>query len=255
MPVARVGVQDVFGKSGKPAELFEEYGLTVPTFYVTHVVLPEEDPNFKRIRDLHTIVLQTRVIQAEATVKTVQAQSEAQYRTAQEQSKAAIEAARREAELQRQTTETEVAKREAERKVIAAQAEAQAQRMAGLTEAEIMAAKGYTQKDVLQAEVQKAYAEGIGNMGPAVSAGGGSGIVGDMLGLGVGMAAASAIAPQIGNVLQNIKPQEPQQPAQPKDDMAAFKAKVEKLTMMKEAGLLTEEEFQKHKAELLSSIL
>ena len=245
-------ISDVLG--GKIKAGFEEYGLTVPTFFVTHVVLPEEDPNFRRIRDLHTIVLQTRVIQAEATVKTVQAQSEAQYRTAQEQSKAAIEAARREAELQRQTTETEVAKREAERKVIAAQAEAQAARMAGLTEAEIMAAKGYTQKDVLQAEVQKAYAEGIGNMGPAVSAGGGSGIVGDMLGLGVGMAAASAIAPQIGNVFQNIKPQEAQQPAQPADDMAAFKAKVEKLAMMKEAGLITEEEFQKHKAELLSSI-
>jgi membrane protease subunit (stomatin/prohibitin family) len=240
---------------GKIRAGFEDYGLTVPTFFVTSVVLPENDPNFKRIRDLHTIVLQTRVIQAEATVKTVQAQSEAQYRTAQEQSKAAIEAAHREAEMERQTTETEVAKKEAERRVIAAQAEAQAQRMAGLTEAEIMAAKGYTQKDVLQAEVQKAYAEGIGNMGPAISAGGGgSGIVGDMLGLGVGMAAASAIAPQIGGVFQNMKPQEGT-PAQPADDMAAFKAKVEKLTMMKEAGLLTEEEFQKHKAELLSSIL
>ena len=207
-------ISDVLG--GKIKAGFEEYGLTVPTFYVTHVVLPEEDPNFKRIRDLHTIVLQTRVIQAEATVKTVQAQSEAQYRTAQEQSKAAIEAAHREAEMQRQTTETEVAKKEAERRVIAAQAEAQAQRMAGLTEAEIMAAKGYTQKDVLQAEVQKSYAQAIGDMGPAITAGGGggSGIISDMLGLGVGMAAASTIAPQIGNVFQNIKPQEPQQPAQ-----------------------------------------
>ena len=29
---------------------FEEYGLTIPQFYVTHVVLPEDDPNFKRIR-------------------------------------------------------------------------------------------------------------------------------------------------------------------------------------------------------------
>ena len=27
-----------------------------------------------------------------------------------------------------------------------------------------MRAKGYTEKDVIQAEVQKAYAEGIGNM-------------------------------------------------------------------------------------------
>ena len=162
---------------------FEEYGLTIPQFYVTRIVLPEDDPNFKRIRELHTITLQTRIIQAEATVKTAQAQSETQYRTAQEQSKAAIEAAHREAELQRQLTETEIAKREAERKVIEAQAEAQAQRLAGLTEAEIMKAKGYSQKDVLQADVQKAYAEGIGNMGPAISSGGGSSIVGDMMGL------------------------------------------------------------------------
>ena len=185
---------------------FEEYGLTIPQFYVTHVVLPEDDPNFKRIRELHTITLQTRTYQAEATVLTAKAQSEAQYRTAQEQSKAAIEAARRGAVLEQQTTETEIARREAERRVIAAQAEAQAQRMAGLTEAEIMAAKGYNQKDVLQAEVQKAYAEGIGNMGPAISAGGGgSGILGDMLGLGVGMAAASAVAPQIGDMMKGFQ--------------------------------------------------
>ena len=193
---------------------FEEYGITIPQFYVTNVVLPENDPNFKRIRELHTITLQTRIVQAEATVKTAQAQSEQQYRTAQEQSRAAIEIARREAELQAQTTETEIAKREAERKVIAAQAEAQAQRMAGLAEAEIMAAKGYNQRDVIQAEVQKAYAEGIGNMGPAVSAGGG-GMMGDILGLGVGIAAAKAVSPQIGTMMQgfNLGAEQPSAPA------------------------------------------
>ena len=152
---------------------FEEYGLTIPQFYVTNIVLPEEDPNFKRIRELHTLTLQTRVIQADAMIKTAQAQSETQYRTAQEQSKAAIEAAHREAELQRQTTQNEIARMEAQRKLIEAQADAQAMRMQGLTEAEVMQAKGYNQKDVLNAEVQKAYAEGIGNMGPAVAAGGG----------------------------------------------------------------------------------
>ena len=188
----------------KIVEGFEEYGLTIPQFYVTNIVLPEDDPNFKRIRELHTITLQTRMIQAEATVKTAQAQSETMYRTAQEQSKAAIEAAHREAELQRQMTETEIARMEAERKLITAQAEAQAQRIAGLTEAEIMQAKGYTQRDVLQAEVQKAYAEGIGNMGPAISAGGGSSIMGDMLGLGVGMAAASTVMPQISGMMQGM---------------------------------------------------
>ena len=187
---------------------FEEYGLTVPQFYVTNVVLPDNDPNFKRIKELHTITLQTRIIQAEATVKTAQAQGETQYRTAQEQSKAAIEAAHREAELQKQITETEIAKKEAERKIIAAQADAQAQRMAGLTEAEVMRAKGYDQKDVLQAEVQKAYAESIGNMGPAISTGGGGGsMMGDLLGLGVGMAAASAVAPQINTMMHGFNTQ------------------------------------------------
>lgn len=183
---------------------FEEYGLTIPQFYVTNVVLPENDPNFKRIRELHTITLQTRIIQAEATVKTAQAQGETQYRIAQEQSKAAIETMHREVELQKQLTETEIAKQEAERKIIVAQADMQAQRMTGLMEAEIMKAKGYSQKDVLQAEVQKAYAEGIGNMGPALLNGGGSSIVGDMMGLGVGMAAANAIAPQIGGMMQGF---------------------------------------------------
>ena len=185
---------------------FEEYGLTIPQFYVTHIVLPEDDPNFKRIRELHTITLQTRVYQAEATVLAAKAQSEAQYRTAQEQSKAAIEAAHREAVLQQQTTETEVERRAAERKVISAQAEAEAQKLAGFAEAEVMRAKGYNEKDVIQADVQKSYAEAIGNMGPAISAGGGgSGLMGDLLGLGVGMAAATTVAPQIGNMMKGIQ--------------------------------------------------
>ena len=36
---------------------------------------------------------------------------------------------------------------------------------------------------------------------------------------------------------------------------AAFKAKVEKLSVMKEAGLLSEEEFNSMKAQLMASIL
>lgn len=180
---------------------FEEYGLTIPEFYVTNVLLPENDPSFKRIRELHTITLQTKVVQAEATVKTAQAQSEAAYRTAQEQSKAAIAAAQRQVELEKQTTETEIAKREAERELIRAQAEAQAQRMAGMTEVEIMRAKGYDQKDVLQAEVQKAYAEGLGNM---TISGSGGGVAGDIIGLGVGMAAAGAVSGQAGNLFKGF---------------------------------------------------
>ncbi len=184
---------------------FEEYGLTIPQFYLTNIVLPESDPNFKRLRDLHTITLQKRMVQAEADIKTSQAESRAAYMTAQAESEAKIKAAQRGAILEEQTTETEIARKEAERRLIQAQADAQAAQMAGMAEAAVMQAKGYDQKDVLQAEVQKAYAEGIGNMGPAISSGGGNSVMGDMLGFGVGMAAMNAMAPQVGEMMKGFQ--------------------------------------------------
>lgn len=182
---------------------FEEYGLTIPQFYLTNIVLPEGDPNFRRLRELHTVTLQKRMAAAEAEVRSSQAASRASYMTAEAEAEAKIKAAQRGAILEGQTTETEIARREAERRLIQAQAEAQAAQMAGMAEAAVMQAKGYNQKDVLQAEVQKAYAEGIGNMGPAISSGGGS-VMGDMLGLGVGMAAMGAMAPQMGEMMKGF---------------------------------------------------
>ena len=169
---------------------FEEYGLTIPQFYITNVALPEDDPNFRRLCELHTISIQTKMIQAEALVKSAHADAEA-----------TVAAAERQVELERQMTETEIARREAERELIRAQAEAQAAKMSGMVEAEIMAAKGYTQRDVIAADVQKAYAEGIGNMNLS---GGGSGVAGDMLGLGVGIAAAGVVAPQLGEMFKGF---------------------------------------------------
>lgn len=182
---------------------FEEYGLTIPQFYLNNIVLPEGDPNFRRLRELHTVTLQKRMAVAEAEVRSSQAASRASYMTAEAEAEAKIKAAQRGVILEGQTTETEIARREAERRLIQAQAEAQAAQMAGMAEAAVMQAKGYNQKDVLQAEVQKAYAEGIGNMGPAISSGGGS-VMGDMLGLGVGMAAMGAMAPQMGEMMKGF---------------------------------------------------
>ena len=185
---------------------FEEYGLTIPQLYLTTVVLPESDPNFKRLCELHTIMLQKRMSSAEAEVRAAQAENRASYMTAEAEADARIKVAQRGAILEQQTTETEIARREAERKLIQAQTDAQAMQMSGMAEAAVMQAKGYNQKDVLQAEVQKAYAEGIGNMGPAISAGGGGGsVMGDVLGLGVGMAAMGAMAPQIGEMMKGFQ--------------------------------------------------
>ena len=172
---------------------FEEYGLTIPQFYVMHVLLPDNDPNFRRWKDLHAVSLETKTIQADAQIKSVRAQAEA-----------AVIEAQRKAELERQLTATEIAKREAERDLIRAETQAQAAKKAGFAEAEVMRAKGYTEKDVLQADVQKAYAEGIGNM--TITGGGGSSVAGDMLGISLGMAAAGAVAPQVGDMFKGFTP-------------------------------------------------
>ena len=166
---------------------FEEYGITIPQFYLTTVVLPEEDPNFRRIRDLYAISLQKRMIHAETDIRTAKAEAEAQ-----------VVSASRAAELERQQTQTEVAKSEAERKVIEAQAEAMAKKTAGFAEAEIMEKQGFTKKDLIQADVQKAFAAGLGNMGGGGSAGGS--VMSDIVGLGIGMKAAGMFSGQFGDV-------------------------------------------------------
>ena len=183
---------------------FEEYGLTIPQFYVTTISLPDSKA-FDRIRELHTINLQTKYVEAETLIRTAKAESEA-----------AVTAAQRKITLEEQATETEIAKRQAERELIAAQAKAEAAkaegfanvevaRAQGLTQAEVMRAQGYNQKDVLQADVQKAYAEGLGTM----VANGGGGVTGDIVGLGVGLAAAGQISNQMGDMVKGFNADKP----------------------------------------------
>lgn len=196
---------------------FEEYGLTIPQFYLTSVVLPENDPNFKKIRDLHTIGIQKKIAEAEAEIRTAQIKAEADVKTIKAQTDTEIIQAQREVELAKQTTEIEVAKRVAERKIIDSQAEAQAKaieaqgeaealKTTGYAEAQVMREKGYTQKDVLQADVQKEFAKGLGEMG---SNGGGSSAMGDILGLGIGLQAAGAMGSQVNNVFSGFAQQSP----------------------------------------------
>lgn len=266
-------IGDILHKKVLPG--FEEYGLTIPQFFLTNVVLPEDDPNFKRVRELYTISLQKRMISAEAEVN-----------TAREQAAAQVAAAARAAALELEQTKTDIARREAERKVITAQAEAEAQKAAGFAQAEIMRQQGYNQKDVIQAEVQKAYAAGIGNMGG--NGGSGGSTMSDILGLGIGLQAASAMSGQVGNIFGGMfggtgtQPQQPTQPTQPLpsqpqqpenapapvsqpeaapsaapqpvDEMSAFKTKLSKLSAMKEAGIINDEEFNSYKAKLLTEL-
>lgn len=67
---------------------------------------------------------------------------------------------------------------------------------------------------------------------------------------GVGGAVGGVVGSAVNNAFESVNNQ-PQQA----DDMVVFKAKIDKLTMMKEAGMLTDEEFNNLKTQLLSSIL
>ena len=85
----------------------------------------------------------------------------------------------------------------------------------------------------------------------ALSGSGPGNVMATMAGVG------GAVGGMVGGMMQDAMNTAtvPATPSNAGNDMATFKAKVEKLTMMKEAGLLSEEEFDSMKAKLLSEIM
>lgn len=142
----------------------------------------------------------------------------------------------------RQKTDLIYAQTEAHKVVIDSQAQATKRAQEGYT---------YAQERGFDVAAKVAQNEAVGqftNMGVGLGTMAGvGGAVGGVVGNAVGGALQAASEP--------AQLTQPTQPAQTTDDMAAFKAKVEKLGMMKEAGLITEEEFAAMRAELLKNIL
>lgn len=139
----------------------------------------------------------------------------------------------------RQKTDLIYAQTEAQKVVIDSQAQATKRAQEGYT---------YAQERGFDVAAKVAQNEAVGqftNMGVGL---------GTMA--GVGGAVGGVVGNAVGGALQAAsEPAQPTQPVQTTDDMTAFKAKVEKLGMMKEAGLITEEEFAAMRAELLKNIL
>lgn len=84
--------------------------------------------------------------------------------------------------------------------------------------------------------------------------------VGQFTNMGVGLGTMAGVGGAVGGIVGSAVTgamDAAAQPAQPpvSDDMAAFKAKVEKLGFMKDSGLITEDEFNAMKAELIKSVL
>jgi len=150
---------------------FEEYGLIIPQFYVTNILLPEEDKNFK---DIKALISAAYIGVKQEEVKKNIAEAAQQRQILEEQTKAQLN-------------------------IIKAQGEAEAAKAKGFAEAEIMHAKGYNEKDVLEADVQKAYAAGIGNMGGGNGTTGG-GMASDMVGMMAGMKMADKMMENMNGI-------------------------------------------------------
>ena len=84
--------------------------------------------------------------------------------------------------------------------------------------------------------------------------------VGQFTNMGVGFGTMAGVGGAVGGVVGSavndaLGSNPPSQQAQSQDDIPAFKSKLDKLIMMKESGMLTDEEFNNLKQQLLSSIL
>ena len=152
----------------------DEYGLTMPEFYVTTIQTPDDDPNFMRLKqqfaDKTLKVREEEVKKAEAEAaqqrKIVEAQTEAQLKAVNAQGDA--DAIR-----------------------IKAQAEAEAYKMKAEAEAAEMQMKGYTYRDETARQVGlEAMQNGITGGG---NGGGAAGGIGDVASLGVTLGAMGGV--------------------------------------------------------------
>lgn len=84
--------------------------------------------------------------------------------------------------------------------------------------------------------------------------------VGQFTNMGVGLGTMAGVGGAVGSVVGNavsgaMNPAQAEQPAAQTDDMAAFRSRVEKLTLMKDSGIISQEEFDNLKSKLLSEIM
>ena len=159
-----------------------EYGLEMPEFFVGRVVTPDDDPNFRRMKEqfaeqylnVRQEQIRKNVAVAEAERKAVEAQTAARMKIIGAQG-------------------------DAEALKIQKQAEAEAYRMQAAAEAEEMRMKGYTyQQETARQVGLEAMQNGItGN-------GSGMGGLGDLAGLGVTLGAMGSVVNMTKDALNPV---------------------------------------------------
>ncbi|MCH5188315.1 MAG: SPFH domain-containing protein [Oscillospiraceae bacterium] len=148
----------------------DDYGLSMPEFFVNRIVTPDDDPNFRRMKEQYAeqylLVRQEQIRKSEA-----------------------------EAAAQRKEVEATTAARmkiigaqgEAEALKMKAQAEAEAYRMQAEAEAMEMKMKGYTYQQETARQV------GLEAMKNGIGGGEGGGALGDIAGLGISLGAMGSV--------------------------------------------------------------
>jgi hypothetical protein len=202
---------------------FSDYGVSLERFFVTTIVKPDGDKAYEKFKDIH--------------IRQYSDIAEAQIRQ-----KVGI--------IDQET--------DAKKMVIESQALATKRAQEGYT---YQSERGFNVAEkVAQNEGTGNFASagiGLGMMGGVAGGMGGTvagittnalnqatqGTPGDGPTIGVGVVVPTASAPNSGTP-----------PPQAPDDMGAFKHKLEKLKVMKETGVLSDEEFEAEKKKLLGSL-
>lgn len=158
-----------------------EYGLEMPEFYVSRVVTPDDDPNFRKMKEqfaeqylgVRQEQIRKNIAAAEAERKTVEAQTAAQMKIIGAQG-------------------------DAEALKIKKQAEAEAYRMQAAAEAEEMRMKGYTYQQETARKV------GLEAMQNGITGTGAAGGLGELAGLGVTLGAMGSVVGMTKDALNPV---------------------------------------------------
>ncbi len=155
-----------------------EYGLEMPEFYVSNIVTPDEDPNFRRMKQQHAdLCLKTR----EEEIKKVEAEAAFERKAVEAQTKARMNV------IEAQGT--------ADAARIAGQAQADIYRMQSEAEAQEMRMKGYTYQ---QETARQVGVEAMRNGGAGVTD-----FASEAMQLGIGLGTVGSV---IGMTKEAIQP-------------------------------------------------
>lgn len=162
--------------------IFESYGFTIPEFFVTNITTPDQDPNFRRLKEQHAErylrIQQERIKQAEAEAATKRAEAEAALKLAVAKGDSIAEA---------------------EAKKILAEAEAMEIRVKGLAEADVLLAKGGN----YNAETARIVGESAAS-NPNYGGNSGSGMASEIINAGVGLGVGVSVAKTVANSVSPV---------------------------------------------------